>query len=164
MRKFFPGKGFMIFAGVVFWPVLVPMALFLSGVPLTLLIAFSDKTSGIRIQDLAEILFFALTPLYILLVSYRQCVKATWKQRWWIIYFTWMSSNVLLGFILCAAVGGASMAVVDGVAGHVLKRYAGYMIGALEFAVCSNVFVIPWVFFSVYCLKKIGEDKVFQDV
>lgn len=155
-------RGVVLFAGVVFWPAILFFIFYAWAMADTSFVKYLLKTTGVI--NFKEV-FIGYGTLFIqilvILVSYSCCVRATWGKRCWVIYTTWIVLIMEMSFFMLAALGGASMAVVEGGAGPMLYRYMQYFDAVIIFTLFSNIILIPWVFISLFLLKKIGEERLF---
>lgn len=120
------------------------------------------------------LLFFttwSLSPLYIIFItgvviaSYRLFIRANrffYKVLTLVLAHTLFLAPII--FVFIAAMGGASMAVVEGVAGSVLVRYTGYVLHTTYVLGYFQIFIIPWSCFSIFLLKKTANTKVSKVV
>ncbi|MFA5118996.1 MAG: hypothetical protein WC695_09160 [Candidatus Omnitrophota bacterium] len=145
--------GLWIFSTVVFWPVLLFLCLWGVGM------FFGLFMSPHLLRDLIEISLVCALPVIAIILSYRACQNAGWKKRGWIIYGTWVLLALEICFLLMAALGGVSQAVVEGVASQ--NRFLQYLTHAFMMIIIGQVILVPWVFVSVFFLKKIGEKRIF---
>jgi hypothetical protein len=150
---------FLIFNAISFWPVIfylwIGSSLFIRNYQIQKYLPLESQTP--IISYIPEALIFFLLPILAILVCYAFFVKGnTWKGRFISIYSIWVLVFFLMGFILFAALGGVSMAVVEGVAGPVSVRYLQYGLYALIFTLLAHVLILPWTYLTTLILKAIN--------
>jgi len=155
-------KGLIIFSFVAYWPALLFVVFWAIGALLNFSIGLTTKIRFSHpYKDLFEESLFLVIPILLMGASYKCCIYASWKKRALVIYATWLLLIWEIGFLLFAAMGGMSMAVVEGVAGPASVRYVQYLYMALRFTFFSNIILLPGVLIAIFFLRKIGEDKLF---
>jgi hypothetical protein len=118
---------------------------------------------NLRIQPLEtrhilEVLFFSGMPIVLILLAHWLFNRhKTWRVRGWIVYGAWILILLLISFVFSAAIGGVSMAVVEGVAGSVLQRYLQYLQFAATLTLVGNVLIIPWTLFVIIIFKAMNK-------
>jgi hypothetical protein len=150
---------FLTFNTISFWPVIIYLwigiMLYIENYKIQKYLPLESQTS--IISYIPEALIFFLLPILAIMVSYSFFVKGiTWRGRFISIYSVWALVFFLIGFILFAALGGVSMAVVEGVAGPTSVRYLQYGLYALIFTLLAHVLILPWSYLTILILKAIN--------
>ncbi len=147
---------FLLFLFIGYWPVCLYLALFGSGYLLSLAIvershgAANGVTSDFFVQGGLAL----IAPVLTIVLSYLGCAKARdWKQRGWILYFSWLPIALIVGFVFLAAMGGTSQATVEGSAGTIAERNWLYLAVAIQLAMGAHLVIVPLVFLSVRFMK-----------
>jgi hypothetical protein len=98
------------------------------------------------------IAFFVLNFIFIVTlvaVSYYLFIKTErFFYRILILDFTHTLFLAPIIFVIVVALGGASQAVVEGVAGTILFRYTQYAIATMFVLLFAQILIIPW---SLFC-------------
>jgi hypothetical protein len=145
-------KGFLTFVIVGFWPAGLFVAFPVSSIFLHL------RIPGISFGYVIAAIIIMLFLLLSFMVAYWLFAsQTTWKNRTWVIYATWLFMALIGSFVISAALGGASMAVVEGVAGSVITRYVQYAVSALVLTLLGNLLLVPWTFFVIFLLKVVNQ-------
>ncbi len=172
LRMIFRETHFWKFVAWCFGPVVVPLvnlaAMLWIGLALNLMISFSvPKGSDLSFSKLwsvsriSEAFLMALLPVflfYLLTVCYRLYLRASaWLMKGLIVYGFWIIEIFSVGYFVLLAIGGTSMASAEGVASRG-ALYGGAVFYSILPIVWSQLFVIPWVCFSIWIMKR-GEKK-----
>jgi hypothetical protein len=152
---------FFIFSLVCFWPVAFYLAIGQGFILLSVLSHPSGVGPGLSLF-LLGILILLILPVAVVVGAYNVCSRLEgWKARGWTIYIGWVVVAFSASFVLSAAMGGMSMAVVEGVSGRVIDRYLLYARVTFLMTLISHIAIVPWTLLSVYILRRL-EGKVFS--
>lgn len=135
----------IIFFTVVFWPVGVYVA-FVSPALMRQL----DRP----VMALQAALFLVVPIVVIVLSYFPFSSQKEWKRRGWVIYGSWFLVGFLMAYAFSAALGGVSMAVVEGVAsptGYLQNAGAAVLLLGM-----AHIAIVPWVFIALFTLKAIN--------
>jgi hypothetical protein len=134
----------------LFFPLLIPAIILVPGAFLSLLIAPS-------LPALSLCLLLVGAPTAVTLGLYLACSKLTsFIQRLIINYFGWLLVGGSAIYLCVGAIGGTSMAVVEGVASERQLR-GGTLSGAIITFLFAQVIVVPW---SVWATRRTSQ--IFQ--
>lgn len=82
--------------------------------------------------------------------------QARVRSRWIVVMGSHAALIFPLVLVMCAALGGMSQAVVEGVAGGLLTRYSQYAVMAAIMTFISMIAVAPWSAVCVFVLGKLS--------
>ena len=135
----------IIFFTVVFWPVGVYLAFVTPA-----LMPYLDRPV-IALQAA----LFLVVPMVVVVWSYFSfSSQKEWKRRGWVIYGSWFLVGFLMAYAFSAALGGVSMAAVEGVASPTrVLQDAG---AAVVLLAVAHIAIVPWVFIALFTLKAIN--------
>ena len=161
-RRFSWGS-FFVFWLVCFWPIGFYIFAIGQGLILLPVIARESDLDMSYSQFFFDVLIFLVLPVAVVVIAYHISVRLeSWKRRWLTIYMSWVVLVFIVGFAASAAIGGVSMAAVEGVAGTVFERYLSYAGFAVQITMVSHIAIIPWSIISLIILRRL-EGKVFSD-
>ena len=145
---------FFLFFAICFWPVALFVIVFTLGSLIVLTIPL-DSNEALSYMEIFTLLLTPILPVALILISFRVFLSCkTWKARGWVVYGTWLVLSFYVLFFLLAALGGASMAVVEGVAGSTSTRYLEYTKAAFGSTLVSQILIIPWTLVSISILRR----------
>jgi hypothetical protein len=150
-------KALSIYAIVGFWPV----GLYLTGLVFVMRLGVSLRDFS-SIDGLASFVFLVLPVVAVVGSHAIFQAQKSWRARTWVIYFTWCLIGFVCAFIVSASLGGASMAVVEGVASPF--RFVQYAMFALPLLLLAHVLIVPYVFISVAVLRRANHKLCLWDV
>ncbi len=75
------------------------------------------------------------------------------------MYAGWFILSVPIIFIGLNAIGGVSMAVVEGVAGTYLERLPQYLVLTLWLFLLEHILFVPWIFVVDIILQKVEKGQ-----
>jgi len=137
------------FVLICYGPLLFFLAAFVPGVFLTAFLGPEGKL--FILLGILAIVY----PAFIIRVSYPHCLKsASWLNVGLKLYMYWLLLLAPLVFLLLNALGGVSMAVVDGVAGTYEDRLPMYMAHTAVMILVAHVILVPWLFVSVFFVRR----------
>ena len=148
---------FIAFAALNFLPVAIGVVLFL---PLLVINIFVSTETEWKLVCFILIFIIILIPLGSAYLCYRLCSRyKSWVSRCIIIYSTWLVLAFMSGYVISASLGGASMAVVDGVVerGDMIWQemvHSGWILLMIQ------IFIIPWTCISVLIINR-NQSKFF---
>jgi|GEM_PF-1012020 len=135
------------FAFICFGPVLLLVAVF---VPAVFLTAFLGPNGQFFI--LLGILGIVY-PLFIVRVGYQHCLRsASWLNVGLKLYLYWLLLLAPLLFLLLNALGGTSMAVVEGTTTYE-ERLPIYLAHTAVLLLAGHILFIPWIFLSTFLVR-----------
>jgi len=98
--------------------------------------------------------FFVVIPALVLVASYVFCGRTRkWAVRGSIVYAAWLILGFLSSFLGAISCEGTSTAMVDGFV-NVGKLFKELLSTTLYFLAWFHLFIIPWMFLFVFCLKR----------
>ena len=94
--------------------------------------------------------------LFLIGISYKQFLlkEVNRKSQILILCLSHVVFVFPIFFLMSAAIGGMSMAVVEGVAGNVMQRYSQYAIMGRFLTLFSMIVIIPWSILCVYLMNR----------
>ena len=135
----------IVFFTVVFWPV----GVYLVFVSPTLMPYLDRPVMALQAA------LFLLVPIVVVVLSYFSfSAQKEWKRRGWVIYGSWFLVGFLMAYAFSAALGGASMAVLEGVASP--TRFLQHAGAAVLLLAVAHIAIVPWVFIALFTLKAIN--------
>ncbi len=164
MKKIFSfiTPGLVIFVFKAFGLAIFFLFIYGCGMLLNLFILIAEPKIGGSLVEWAFFMAIVLIlPSAIIIYCYRLCAKANnWRKRGWIIYSAWLVLAFGMSYLVSAALGGVSMAAVDGgtVQWNLELQYISF---AVRLTLFSHLIFVPWILVSISLLKKTGEDKLF---
>jgi len=152
-------KSTLIFVAVSFWPIIFYYlaALYLLIDSIRINRYLPSKHQGSSLFCIFESFIYFIIPVIAIVIGHYFFNKQrTWKQRFKSIYGVWVVIFFLIGFAIFAAVGGTSMAAVEGITGPVLERYFRYGTYSLIFVLLAHVLIIPYTYVTISILKSVN--------
>ena len=136
---------FILYGLLSFAPLLIPVVIIIPGLILNIVISPSLGEGAIHFIFI--FILVTLVPLGLMIVSYLLCLKHTSrKARFTVILITWEVLAFCALYIVIAAVGGTSMAVVDG--GTHGRSFTNQILESMfVIFIAFQVFISIWVAF-----------------
>ena len=151
-------KDVLKFTFIVFAPILFLMLPVLLMMPFAALISFF-MPEKVHVGDSLGTLVWALGLIAYSVFIFIKCfdkyvLSVRLINRLAILTLGWFFQLLPAAFILSNAVGGASMAVADGVAGSYMSRLPQYLVDSLVGAFFGSVVFLPWVIIANFVINK----------
>ena len=151
-------RSLLVFSLVGFWPVAIYLLVWGQGLLLNVAIsAASRDTTSSAGFFIYGVLSWTAPILFVLAGHELFSRTASWRRRGYVLYATWLVIVLVMAFVFSAAIGGVSMAAVEGGAGSARSRRPLYVGSAILIAAWAHAVIVPWVLASLFLLKRINQ-------
>ena len=150
----------LVFSLVGFWPVAIYLLVWGLGLLLNVAIsaASRDATSASSAGFFIYGVLSWIAPILFVLAGHELFSRAaSWRRRGYVLYATWLVIALVMAFVFSAAIGGVSMAAVEGGAGSARSRRSLYGGSAILIVAWAHAVIVPWVLASLFLLKRINQ-------